>query len=188
MLRFDDRGVGKSEGNFENSTIADFAIDVESAISYLKTVKEINKNEIGLIGHSEGGIVAYIVASKVKNINFIVLLATPGIQVRKSILLEAELYERRSGVPEPKIQKDNKDRAKIIDIIFNSENPHNLKTDLTKYIKEIIKKSKEKIPKGLTEDEYVNSIVKPYSSPGLVYQIKHDPITELEKVKCPVLL
>jgi hypothetical protein len=79
VLRYDDRGVAQSGGNFKTATSLDFASDVESAITYLKTRKEINKNKIGLVGHSEGGIIAPIVASKSKDVNFIVLLAGTGI-------------------------------------------------------------------------------------------------------------
>ena len=80
VLRFDDRGTAKSTGSFKNSTTFDFAKDVESAIKYLKNRTEINKNKIGLLGHSEGGIVASIVASKNKDVDFVVLMASPALR------------------------------------------------------------------------------------------------------------
>ncbi len=79
-LRFDDRGTGKSTGDYRKATTLDFVKDVEAAVEYLKTRKEIDKEQIGLIGHSEGGIIATIVASKSKDVSFIVLLASPGIK------------------------------------------------------------------------------------------------------------
>src|SRR5690606_19372254 len=88
VLRFDERGVGESEGNFTTATSNDFATDVQSAVEFLKTRKEINKKQIGLIGHSEGGIVAPMVAAlNPKDINFIVLLAGTGVQGDELLLL-----------------------------------------------------------------------------------------------------
>jgi len=87
VLRYDDRGFGKSTGNFKTATSNDFALDVESAVAYLKTRKEIDKNKIGLIGHSEGGIIAPMVAAKSKDVDFIVLLAGTGIPGDELLLL-----------------------------------------------------------------------------------------------------
>lgn len=77
VLRFDDRGVNLSEGDHSTATSADFATDVESAVAYLKTRSEIDHKKIGLMGHSEGGLIAPMVAAKDKSIAFIVLLAGP---------------------------------------------------------------------------------------------------------------
>lgn len=79
VLRVDDRGVGGSEGNTANSTSEDFAGDVLTGIEFLKNRKEIDPAKIGLIGHSEGGIIAPIVANKARDVAFLVLLAGPGI-------------------------------------------------------------------------------------------------------------
>ena len=94
VLRYDDRGFGQSTGDSKTATSADFATDVESAVAYLKTRKEINLKKIGLMGHSEGGIIAPMVAAKSKDISFIVLLAGTGIQGDKLLLLHllASLY------------------------------------------------------------------------------------------------
>jgi hypothetical protein len=88
VLRYDDRGVAQSTGDFKTATSADFATDVESAMAYLKTRKEIHKRKIGLIGHSEGGIIAPMVASKNKDVSFMVLLAGTGIRGDKLLLLQ----------------------------------------------------------------------------------------------------
>jgi len=64
VLRFDDRGVGQSTGEFKKSTSLDFASDVQSAVAYQKSRKDIDNRNIGLIGHSEGGVIAPMVATK----------------------------------------------------------------------------------------------------------------------------
>ena len=79
VLRFDDRGQGESKGDFGSATTEDFSKDVLSAITYLKTRKEVDKKNIGLIGHSEGGIIAPLVANNSNDVAFMVLLASTGI-------------------------------------------------------------------------------------------------------------
>lgn len=79
VLRFDDRGIGKSGGTFQQATSLDFASDVSAAVRYLQQRSDINKAQIGLLGHSEGGLIAPIVAQQQPGIGFLVLLAAPGL-------------------------------------------------------------------------------------------------------------
>ena len=79
VLRYDDRGFGESTGDFHEATSADFATDVEAAISFVKSRPELDEEHIGLVGHSEGGLIAPIVAAGSDDVNFIVLMAGPGL-------------------------------------------------------------------------------------------------------------
>jgi uncharacterized protein len=79
VLRVDDRGVGKSTGVFGTATTADFATDVEAGVAFLKTRPEVNAKKIGLIGHSEGGVIAPMVAARNADVGFIVMLAGSGV-------------------------------------------------------------------------------------------------------------
>jgi uncharacterized protein len=81
VLRVDDRGIGKTSGIFEESTTADFAKDVEVSLNFLEKQPQVNKEKIGLIGHSEGGMIAPMVTDKRREIKFIILLAGPGIPI-----------------------------------------------------------------------------------------------------------
>lgn len=90
VLRYDDRGVGQSEGNYATATSADLATDAEAAFIFLQSHNAINKNQIGLIGHSEGGLIAPMVASGNKGIAFIVSLAGPGVKGEEVLLKQAE--------------------------------------------------------------------------------------------------
>ena len=101
-------GTHESQGNFKIATTTDFASDVESAVNYLQTRKEINKKKIGLIGHSEGGIIAPMVAAKSKDIDFIVLLAGTGIPGGELLLLQQELIGKVSGMSDADLQKAKK--------------------------------------------------------------------------------
>ncbi|UOB16459.1 alpha/beta hydrolase family protein [Abyssalbus ytuae] len=188
VLRYDDRGVGQSTGDFKNATTANFATDAESAITYLKTRKEINKKKIGLIGHSEGGIIASIVASKSKDISFIVLLAGTGIKGDKVLLLQQELISKAKGIAQNDIKKSLETNAKLFEIIDKSNDNQKLKTDLSNLIDETLKSdTNAQIPNGFTKKEFILMQVNQLSTPWLQYFIKFNPGKVLEKVKCPVL-
>ena len=188
VLRFDDRGTGESTGDFKTATSLDFASDVESAVNYLLTRKEINKKKLGLIGHSEGGIIAPIVAAKSKGINFVVLLAGTGIMGNELLLLQQELIGKASGANNEELQKAKKINKGAFDIIIKSSNSEILKTELTNYIQQTIKDIPEsERPSGMSEKDFVNQQVNQLSSPWMQFFIKYDPSIILKEVKCAVL-
>ncbi len=188
VLRYDDRGIAMSKGDFKTATSADFATDVESAIAYLKTRKEINKNKIGLIGHSEGGLIAPMVASESKDVAFIVLLAGTGIQGDSLLLLQKKLIEEASGVSKEDIQKGLSSNRKVFDIVNKSTSLEQLNSDLTIYFKQILKDNPNtQKPAEMADDDFVKLQVKQIASSWMQYFIKYNPAPALEKVKCPVL-
>ncbi|AEA45921.1 alpha/beta hydrolase family protein [Fluviicola taffensis] len=188
VLRYDDRGTALSKGDFNTATSADFATDVESAITYLKTRKEINKKYIGLIGHSEGGLIAPMVASKSKDIAFIVLLAGPGIQGDQILLLQQKLIGKASGVSDEDLQKTESINRKVFDIVNKSTNLEQLDSDLTHFIKQSLADNPDtEKPEGMSDDDFVKLQVKQIINPWMLYFMKHNPAPVLEKVKCPVL-
>jgi uncharacterized protein len=188
VLRYDDRGTALSKGDFKTATSADFATDVESAITYLKTRKEINKKKIGLIGHSEGGLIAPMVANKSKDVAFIVLLAGTGIQGDQILLLQQKLIGKASGVSNEDLQKSELENRKVFEIVNNSTNLEKLNIDLTDFIKQTLKDNPNaEKPEGMSDDDFVKLQVKQIATPWMQYFIKYNPAPALEKVKCPVL-
>src|SRR5690606_9762622 len=103
VLRVDDRGVGKTTGDFAHSTSADFADDVMAALEYLKKRKEVNKKKIGLYGHSEGGLIAQMVASKSKDVDFIVLMAAPGVEIPQTMAEQNEAMFKSMGFSDEQV-------------------------------------------------------------------------------------
>ncbi|WP_303315413.1 alpha/beta fold hydrolase [Flavivirga abyssicola] len=192
VLRYDDRGVGKSEGVFPKATSADFATDVESAVAYLKARKEINKNKIGLIGHSEGGMIAPMVASKSKDVSFIVLLAGTGMSGKDILLLQQQVIFKAGGMPQSKISKITQSNSEAYELIINSKNDNELKTNLSTIIEKSFKqtnryiKANEEDKKELLRAHKKNSLAQ-FLSPWMKYFLKYNPIDDLENVKCPVL-
>jgi alpha/beta superfamily hydrolase len=188
VLRFDDRGIAMSKGEFTLATTLDFATDVEAALQYLQKRKEIDQKKIGLIGHSEGGIIAPMVANKSKNISFIIVLAGTGIPGDELLLLQQELIGRASGISEDDLKKSKITNKEVFEIVKNATNSDQMKKDITNYITKSIKSDPEsKIPDGISESEFINMQVSQITNPWMQFFIKYNPALALEKVNCPVL-
>lgn len=176
VLRYDDRGMPPSTGDFESATSADFAEDVASAIEYLKTRKEINRKKIGLIGHSEGGMIAPMVASASKDVNFIVLLAGPGIKCDELMLLQKRLIEEKMGLNQMQVEASQQLIKGAYQIITNStSNGASLRDSVANYLK------------GSLSKEQLQSFSEQITTPWFTYFLRFAPAVYLSKVKCPVL-
>ena len=188
VLRFDERGIGNSEGDFNTANSLDLASDVESALKYLLTRKEINHEQTGLIGHSEGGIIAPMVANNSENVDFIVLLAGTGVRGDRLILMQQELLLRANGIDEQDIELAQIFTEGSFQIIFQNENTAMLQTELTDYYKQNQDNIPNSLkPQGMDFEEIINLQVAQLTSPWMVFFLKYDPVPALEKVKCPVL-
>jgi len=188
VLRFDKRGIAQSKGNYNTATTVDFASDAEAAVNYLLTRKEINKTKIGLMGHSEGGVISPIVAVQNKNVSFIVLLAGTGIPGGQILLLQQELLGRAMGVSETDLQKEKAINTGAYSIITKATDNQKLKTDLNAYYTQAYKNNP--IPdssKSMSIPDMVKFQVNNLTTPWLEYFIKYNPAPTLQKVKCPVL-
>jgi len=180
VLRFDDRGVGKSQGSFQKATIEDFASDVECALAYLKERKEIDSKKIGLAGHSEGGIIAPSVAAKTSDVNFIILLAAPGIPGHEMMLLQKARIESQMGLPAAAVEGGQALFRGAYDIILSSESKDpGLKDKLNTYFKT---STGSQLP-----ESQLSPIVSQLVNPWFIGLLKQDPAHALETIKCPVL-
>lgn len=189
VLRYDDRGVGQSKGDPSLSTSADFANDAAAAIDYLKTRMEINTKEIGVIGHSEGGMIAPMLAAKDKNIAFLVLLAGTG--VAGDVLLVDQNYNigKEEGMTESQLEDAKVTNQTIYNIIKSDTDLSEIKKNLTAFLQSTTDKtpesersSKEEIAIAMKNE--VNSLTIPWFR----YFISYNPKDNLKKVKCPVLV
>lgn len=187
VLRYDDRGTAASTGNFQTATSSDFSMDAESAFKYLQTRKEINPEKIGLIGHSEGGIVASMLAARRRDVAFIALLAGTGVRGDKLLLLQQELICRSSGVDEKTLQNILSINRKVFEIASQSPRPEQLKIELVDFLKKVVAKNPGAKPQNMSEDEFINAQVNQLTSPWMLHFLKYDPALSLEQVQCPVL-
>jgi hypothetical protein len=182
VLRVDDRGVGGSEGNVNDATSEDFAGDVLAGIEFLKTRKEIESSKIGLIGHSEGGIVAPVVANKASDVAFIVMLAGPGIPGEQIIYEQGRLIGLASGMTEEQVEQNRKTQEAIFNII---------KTEKDSAVR--LDRLQRTFTGGMypmMNDDQKNAVaqqVAAVNSPWFSHFLKYDPYPALTKLKCPVL-
>lgn len=184
-LRFDDRGTASSEGDFAAATTLDFATDVASAVEYLKSRKEIGA--IGLAGHSEGGIIAPIVAGRSPDVKFIILLAGTGIRGDTLLLMQQEAIMRASGEVEEEVQKILAVNALAFELVYQTAELDSLRPLLQKFMEETIDNGSVELPEGTTRDGFISLQLDALCNPWMFSFMKLDPVPYLEQVRCPVL-
>ncbi|MGB6371482.1 MAG: alpha/beta fold hydrolase [Atribacterota bacterium] len=188
VLRVDDRGVGESTGDFSQATSEDFASDVLAGVEYLKTFKEIDPNKIGLIGHSEGGLIAPMVAVKSPDVAFIVLMAGPGLTGEEILYLQGALISRAMGVSEEDIVKNRQFNEKIFSVIKEEKDKKNTEERLHQMFMEDWEKMSEEEKSMIDDPEvFIKTQLQSLLSPWLKFFLTYDPKPTLSKVKCPVL-
>ena len=183
VLRFDDRGTAKSGGDFATATTADFATDVAAAVSYLKGRKDIDPNKIGLIGHSEGGIIAPMVAAKDKTIDFIVLLAGPGVDGAHLLLMQNEALGKAQGMTPEQLEDAKTINEALYQIAVETKND-----SLAQQL--ISKKLSALMPTEMPDAQRQQAVAaqaKTLTSPWMRYFLSNDPAKYLQQVHCPVL-
>jgi pimeloyl-ACP methyl ester carboxylesterase len=188
VLRYDDRGIAGSTGDFAAATSVDFASDASAAVDYLMSRPELDPSRIGLIGHSEGGLVAPIVAAKRKDLGFIVLMAGPGVTGAEIIQEQAALIARAAGVNEDRIQESLAEQKEMFDIAMSDvpleEAQANLRAVLRQRLSEM--SDEERTASGFSE-EMIEMQVQQVASPWMRYFLSYDPRPTLENVTCPTL-
>ena len=187
VLRYDDRGVGKSTGDFKAAILDDFASDVRSALRYLRSREEINQNKIGLIGHSEGGIIAPMVATS-DEVDFIVLLAGPGIKTIDLLPMQHELIARSAGATQEDAAIVRQVSSELFKIVLAYDNSDLLDAKITEYVNLHWEKIKMPgMPSDMTKERFISMNQKVLSTPWFKQVLRYDPAPVLERVECPVL-
>ena len=180
VLRYDKRGIGASQGSFDTATLQDFASDAESAVAYLKARTDVDQKHIGLIGHSEGGMIAPAVAVARPDVAFVVLMAGTGVRGDAVLASQGELIARANGVPEAAIAKDKALRAAGFAIIENATSPADAKTKLTAA-------AAQGVASGQLTQAAADRAVAELTSPWMFAFLRYDPVPALQKVRVPVL-
>ena len=188
VLRVDDRGIGGSSPGARGATSENFAGDVLAGVEYLKTRKEINPKQIGLIGHSEGGMIAPIAAARSKDVAFIVLLAGLGQTGEDALYSQTELLLKAQGIS-PEVTKQTNAALKNIFAILKSEPDDKL---AEAKIREMIEKQKAAMndkekPAFAPIEANLKAQIPMYLSHWSRYFVAFNPRPTLEKVKVPVL-
>ncbi len=180
VLRFDKRGNGKSAGDYAKATTEDFAGDADAALAFLKTRKEIDARKIGLIGHSEGGLIAPIVAAHSSDVAWIVLLAGPALKGEDILLLQSELILKAAGVGEGEVSRTLAFDKQTYALVRQEKDPAALEAKLNDLVQST--STGAALPPAA-----VQSQVRMLVSPWFRYYLDYDPLPALQKTMCPVL-
>ena len=180
VLRFDKRGIGKSTGDYASATTEDFAGDAEAALAYLNTRKEIDPKKIGLLGHSEGGLIAPMVATHSQTIAWIVLLAGPGLKGEDVLLLQSELILRAAGVNEGEVARTLAFNKQTYALVRQEKDPAALEAKLNELVQST--STGAALPPAAVQAQ-----VRMLVSPWFRYYLDYDPLPALQKTMCPVL-
>lgn len=184
-LRYDDRGYAKSTGNFDAATSADFADDAQAAVGFLAGVPGIASNRIGIIGHSEGGLIGPIVAARSNSVAFLVLLAGPGVPGDSISLLQLRIKTAASGATPEQTEARVATHAKLLRAIVESKDSAHALTKLHAIKAEILAETPE-AQRSLAAARFDQAIPS-LMSPWMRFFLKYDPRPTLEKVHVPVL-
>lgn len=188
VLRFDDRGIGESTGDFSSATTEDFTTDALAGIEYLLSRKEVNKDKIGLLGHSEGGLVAPLAAVQSDDVDFIVMMAGPGMTGKEILRLQTGLIMKANGSDEETIKRDVENADKMYNVIIDEPDSLIAREKLKKISDENFAEmsKEEKAVIGDSEkffEQYANILL----SPWFRFFLAYDPYPTLLKVDVPLL-
>jgi pimeloyl-ACP methyl ester carboxylesterase len=174
VLRADDRGVGKSGGTVAEGTTADFAKDIEAGVAYLQTRAEVDRAKIGLIGHSEGGVIAPMVAARHPDIAFIVMMAGTGVPGDEIVVAQSVLLSQAAGLSSEQAEQNGVRQREIVTVIKQEHDGVLLEQRLRDLLRG-------------TPEAQLGGQIKVLSSPWYRYFLTYDPAAALRRVKCPVL-
>jgi pimeloyl-ACP methyl ester carboxylesterase len=191
VLRYDERSIAKSTGDFWQSTAEDFANDLKAGYELLATRKEIMSDHIGIIGHSEGAMVAAMAASKSNDFNFIVMLGGPGIPLRNVFEMQRE-SNYKSGDLDRVAYRKTKEQDEILYKLADQHMEQKLiQAAMFEYGKKLNDAEWELKPdsdKSVVKKIAMASVMGIISSPHHLYMLNADPAEFISKLTCPVLV
>lgn len=180
VLRVDDRGAGKSEGDYNSSRLEGLQHDATASIDFMKKTNGDQNIKICLIGHSMGGILGPKIAQERNDINSVIMLAGPTMRGDQLMLLQKELIETKMGFPEQVVKMAADNFRKLYATLLQ---PH---IDIEEASTALSKTSKEVFP--MMNEAQISMIVKQLTTPWLYDMIRLDPKDYLTKLTTPTLL
>lgn len=194
VMRVDDRGVGQTTGDVKNATSKDFANDVMTSLDYLKAMPQVNKTKVGLLGHSEGGMIAQLVAAERKDLAFVIMHAGPGQPILDLMTEQNRLVLTSTGMPAESVQRYSSFYKGMMTVIASASSD----SAAVKLAAPLLDDWMDKTPKetvvattGIKSGEgkaaYVNGFVKQVRSPWFHYFIQYNPGAYVQKMKAKVL-
>ena len=177
VLRFDDRGVGQSGGTLEGTTSADYTTDAQAALAWLRAQPGIRKNQVGLIGHSQGGTAAIGAAGQPGGPDFVVLLAAPGLPGDELMVQQSLALARLQTTDPTQLASTEKMQRAMTQIVQKNPGDAQAQAQLLAYYTAISPQLAAQVQPQLPM----------LTSPDYRHLLADRPAQTLDKVRCPVL-
>jgi pimeloyl-ACP methyl ester carboxylesterase len=175
-LRYDKRGVGASTGDYEAATSLDFAADARAAVAFLRAQTRFAVSTVGLVGHSEGGLLAPMVADVDKTVEFLVLLAGPGVPGGEILISQDRAIDAANGVSATVLDANEALSRRLFAVFQMTSDP----TELDRQLRAVL------TSQGVTGADQ-NAVVSELSTPWMRFFITYDPAPVLARTTIPVL-
>lgn len=194
VMRVDDRGIGRSKGDLKKATTADFAKDVETSLDFLLKRNDVDRKKIGLIGHSEGGMIAPMVAVNRKEISFLILLAGPGYKIAEVMADQNEAILKQSGFSDSAAANYRKFYLQLVPAIANAPNDSlallngvGLFNVWQARENASVVTALTSVPQFSTPEKFIKIFVSQVRSAWWTFFINYDPEPALKQLKIPIL-
>jgi len=187
VLRYDDRGVGRSTGDFGAATSEDFAADALAAVAFLHARPDVGA--VGIVGHSEGGLVGPMAAARSDEVDFVVMLAGPGLTGAEIVQLQSGLIGRANGTPEALVQANLDTQRRLFEVVAAEADPEVAAPRLRAILEASVAALPAEARQAMGEQgaEAIDAQVRQLNSPWFRFFLSYDPRPALERVRVPVL-
>lgn len=181
VLRYDKRGVGGSSGDYDAATTADFASDADAAVAWLSQQPEIAPNRVGVLGHSEGGVIAPMVADRDPHAAFVVTIAGPAIRGDHLFVLQSAMTAKAYGAPDEYIARRKLFDQSLYDAIIAAPSAQAARERANALVAQGVKDK-------VVDTNEAQSLAADSTSPWERYFLAYDPAPALQKLTVPVLV
>lgn len=191
-IRVDDRGIGATTGDFETATTGDFVEDTKEAIAYLKRRKGIDTSFIGVIGHSEGGIIASMIAAQEKDVKFMISLSGVGVDGLTILKLQNEAILKSYNIPDSVVSKHMELYDKFFKVVYHSSDNQSLDSALRSTMKQWMSMQDSATLEAMKlldgrDESLLYRYGRDAKKPWYQYMIHYDPQNYLPVITIPVL-
>jgi pimeloyl-ACP methyl ester carboxylesterase len=181
VLRYDKRGVGGSTGDYDAATTVDFISDAQAAVTWLKAQSEVDANRVGVLGHSEGGIIAPAVAAADKSVVFVVMIAGPCIRGDKLFVLQSAMTAKAYGAPDDYIARRKLFDQKLYNAIISAPSESEALDQAKAFVAQAV------VDK-LVDSKEAETLAQDSTRPWERYFLAYDPAPTLATLAMPVLV
>lgn len=193
VLRFDDRGVGESGGEYQGANTLDFADDAIAAFKFLEKQAEIDKSKSGMLGHSEGGIIATLANKKLEGVDFIVFMASTAVSGDKIINYQIKAYSEKEGLSDEMINQTLLVQNMAYEAARRDSGFEAVEEEIKKMTLQEVENMSEEERKYISDPEQyakykARMTMMQVKTPWFKFFTSYDPAKDIEDIKCPVLV